>query len=78
LDVDLAEPTYEGLRRFWPRLSPGGIILVDDCRDCAEQRWLARIGYERFCQENGLTPKMRYGFGIVEKSSDSPGTSGLI
>jgi hypothetical protein len=77
LDVDLAEPTYEGLRRFWPRLSPGGVILVDDCLDCVEQRWFARIGYERFCIENGITPLMRYGFGVIEKAPASPGLLGL-
>jgi predicted O-methyltransferase YrrM len=69
LDVDLAEPTHAALKRFWPRLSAGGIILVDDCLDCPEQRWFARIGFERFCAEEGLEPRMRYGFGFLEKPS---------
>lgn len=30
LDADLYLPTAEGLRYFWPRLSPGGFILVHD------------------------------------------------
>ena len=30
LDVDLYEPTLEGLRYFWPRLSPGGYLLLHD------------------------------------------------
>ena len=28
LDIDLSEPTYASLGRIWPRLSPGGVILV--------------------------------------------------
>jgi hypothetical protein len=30
LDVDLYEPTLEGLKFFWPRLVDGGAIVVDD------------------------------------------------
>jgi len=30
LDVDLANPTKAGLEFFYPRLSPGGIILIHD------------------------------------------------
>ncbi len=67
LDVDLDEPTYAGLKIFWPRLSPGGVIVIDDCRDDAKQRWLARLGFERFCREEGLPFTVRYGFGVLEK-----------
>jgi hypothetical protein len=67
LDVDLDEPTYAALKIFWPRLSQGGIILVDDCANDSEQVWRARFGYSRFCEEMGLDPEFRYGFGIVEK-----------
>ena len=31
LDVDLYEPVKVGLEKIYPRLSPGGIIVVDDC-----------------------------------------------
>jgi O-methyltransferase len=67
LDVDLDEPTYSALKIFWPLLSPGGIILVDDCANDASQVWRARFGYSRFCEETGITPEFRYGFGIAEK-----------
>jgi hypothetical protein len=67
LDVDLAEPTYVALKRIYPRLSEGGVILVDDCRQDPGQRWQARVGYQRFCDENGLGYQNRYGFGVVEK-----------
>lgn len=67
LDVDLAEPTYRGLQRFWPRLVPGGIIYVDDCPEGYD--WKARVGYSRFCAENGLAERYEYGFGVVERSA---------
>jgi hypothetical protein len=69
VDVDLAIPTYSALSTFYPRLSPGGIILVDDCRPDVAQRWRAQDGYERFCTENGLRPTLRYGFGVVEANN---------
>lgn len=31
IDVDIAEPTEAALRKLMPRMSEGGIILVDDC-----------------------------------------------
>ena len=30
LDMDLYEPTIEGLRFFYPRMSEGGVILIHD------------------------------------------------
>lgn len=30
IDVDLEQPTYDSLAFFYPRLNPGGIILLDD------------------------------------------------
>lgn len=44
LDVDLALPIYEGLKKLYSRLAPGGVILVDDCPQ--ECDWRARQGYE--------------------------------
>jgi hypothetical protein len=63
LDVDLTEPSYVALNRFWPRLTPGGVILVDDCQEPCS--WKARLGYARFCEENGIEEKYRYGMGLV-------------
>ena len=67
LDVDLSEPTYAALVKFYPRLTDGGIILVDDCSDEPEQIWRARMGYKRFCSEHGLTERFEYGLGVIEK-----------
>jgi hypothetical protein len=30
LDVDLAEPSRQSLEFLWPRLNPGGVIVIDD------------------------------------------------
>lgn len=30
IDVDLYEPTLEALKFFWPRVVPGGMIVIDD------------------------------------------------
>jgi len=30
MDVDLHDPTLEGLKYFYPRLSPGGVIIIHD------------------------------------------------
>lgn len=49
LDVDFAEATLEGLRYFWPRLSPGGYLLLHDWGNPGlpgPQKALAR-----YCQE---------------------------
>ena len=67
LDIDLAEPTYQTLKRFWPRVAPGGVILVDDCPE--EHDWKARIGFSRFCQEAGLPEQYRHGMGILVKGA---------
>ena len=66
LDVDLDVPTYEGLALIWPRLSPGGIVLVDDC--AAEDNPFpgARAGYQRFIHVHGLQERYFMGMGILE------------
>jgi hypothetical protein len=54
------------LQRFWPRMVAGGAaIYVDDCP--ADYDWKARIGYEKFCGEAGLTPRYEYGLGVLYK-----------
>ena len=30
MDVDLYNPTFEGLKYFYPKLSPGGVIIIHD------------------------------------------------
>lgn len=69
LDVDLEIPTYEGLKRLYPRLSPGGVILVDDCSREPAQKWRAYHGFRQFCEEMGLEPRLDAGLGVVEAAA---------
>jgi O-methyltransferase len=63
LDVDLAQPIYEGLKKLYLRLVKGGVIVVDDCPESCF--WKARQGYEQFCAEFGITPHYENGTGLV-------------
>lgn len=66
LDVDLELPIYHGATKLFPRLAPGGIILVDDCPEGYD--WVgARQGYQRFVRENALPETYLFGMGIIEK-----------
>lgn len=64
LDVDLLEPIYEGLKKIYPRVEMGGIVLVDDCEG---EMWQGRKGYEKFMEEIGKEPEYSYGMGILRK-----------
>ena len=69
LDVDLKVPIYEGLKRIYPNLVPGGVILVDDCTDGTS--WVGAIhGYKQFVNEYGLSEKYFMSFGVVEKDPE--------
>lgn len=65
VDVDLVEPTLVSLRRFWPRISRGGAVLVDDCAE--NSSWKARVAYAEFCKAEGIEPDYRYGMGLLIK-----------
>lgn len=39
VDVDIYEPTLASFRYFYPRLSPGGIIVCDDFGPWPEKKW---------------------------------------
>jgi hypothetical protein len=68
LDVDLSEPTCEGLKRLsLRRRAPDGIICVDDCP--SDYNWKARIGYQRFIEEAGLPEIYRHGMGVIVKQA---------
>ena len=66
IDVDLKFPVYEGLRRLYPKLAVGGIVVVDDC---AHPDWPgAREGYSEFVREAGLEEEFLLGMGIVRRA----------
>lgn len=71
IDVDLSQPVHAALSKVYPRLSPGGVILVDDCPD--DSSWRARMGYRRFATERGLTERYEFGMGVLA----NPSTWGL-
>ena len=65
LDVDLESPINAGLEKVYPRMVPGGIVLVDDCEE--EGAWRgARRGYRRFVEGAGLPETYDSGFGVIE------------
>jgi hypothetical protein len=64
VDVDLEIPVYESLRRVFPRLESGGIILIDDCPD--RTTWAgARIGYAKFIGEIEADEQYSMGMGVL-------------
>jgi SAM-dependent methyltransferase len=72
VDVDLEQPIYEGLRKIYPLLAPGGIILVDDCP--VGTSWAgARAGYQRFVGETGLPEVYFSGLGLIERPVETIG-----
>lgn len=56
LDVDLYRPTISALRRIWPMLSPGGIIVVDDCKQ-GNQWDGAMQAYSEFTKTEKIPPR---------------------
>jgi O-methyltransferase len=59
IDVDIAEPTDAALRKIMPRMSTGGVVLVDDCDQVPFKG--ARIAVEKICQ----SVEYRFGMGII-------------
>jgi O-methyltransferase len=57
LDLDLYEPTKYALRKIYDAMSPGGIVVIDDCQ--ADTPWDgAYQAYEEFLIENDLPKKI--------------------
>lgn len=52
LDPDLYEPTLEGLRYFYPRLAPGGRILIHDYTSCQFEG--VKMAVDEYCRVHGL------------------------
>jgi O-methyltransferase len=52
IDCDIYEPVLQGLRFFWPRLQPGGMIFI---HDYSSGFWPgATKAVDEFCQESGV------------------------
>lgn len=52
LDPDLYEPTFEGLRYFYPRLAPGGRILIHDYTSCQFEG--VKMAVDEYCRAHEL------------------------
>ena len=52
LDADLFEPIYQGLKFFYPRLTPGGYLFIHDFNN--EGYKGARMAVEQFCREENI------------------------
>jgi hypothetical protein len=60
LDVDLYKPTLKALRQLWPAMSPGGVIVIDDCNE-ADLRWDgADQAYKEFAAEIGAPVRIEH------------------
>jgi O-methyltransferase len=53
LDVALYRPTLAALEKTWPKLSPGGLIVVSNCKN-GNSFDGAMQGYSEFVQKHGL------------------------
>ena len=53
LDPDLYEPTLAGLRAFWPKLVPGGLILIHDYNSAQFKG--VKKAVQLFCAEENLS-----------------------
>lgn len=67
LDVDLYKPISMILPGLYAALSPGGVIVVDDC--CPNPKWEgAFIAYKEFMMARGEAPEVAAGkLGIIRK-----------
>jgi hypothetical protein len=54
LDVDIYQPTKIALEKLWPLMSPGGVIVIDDCRPSKNFDG-ALQAYTEFCQTRNLS-----------------------
>lgn len=74
IDVDLYLPTKAALEKLWPLLSPGGVIIVDDCHQGHVYDG-SRQAMEEFCAARGLHFEMvETKLGILRQSAASIGS----
>ncbi|MDN3358949.1 class I SAM-dependent methyltransferase [Actinomadura sp. DC4] len=73
VDVDLSQPVYAALRKVWPLMAPGGMVLVDDCD--LRTGFRARDGFQRFCAEFALAEDYTYGMGVLRREPAQTSTA---
>ena len=52
IDMNTAVPELEAMRYFWPKVVPGGIVLLDDYGFVGHEQ--QREAHDRFAMENGF------------------------
>ncbi|MDU9048396.1 MAG: TylF/MycF/NovP-related O-methyltransferase [Candidatus Electrothrix sp. Rat3] len=72
-DVDLYHPTITALPQLYQQLSPGGILIIDDC--IPDNRFDgAYQAYEEFCATNNFTSEIvEEKLGVIRKISETQG-----
>ncbi|MDQ3766514.1 MAG: TylF/MycF family methyltransferase [Actinomycetota bacterium] len=73
IDVDLYQPILAALRWFYPRLSPGGYLLVHDYNN--DEYMGVKHALRQFGEETGVTWSLlpdRRGSAIITKGSANP------
>ena len=70
LDVDLYRPTKKALRELYGVLTPGGMMVVDDC-DSSNIRWDGSDeAYKEFMKEIDQPPQIIHGkLGVIRKAA---------
>ncbi len=71
IDVDLHDPTYASLDYFFPRVVPGGAIVIDDYGFPA---WPGcKTATHAFCEKHGVrVVPLPYGNAVIVKRGDGP------
>ncbi|MCW0447183.1 TylF/MycF family methyltransferase [Xanthomonas sacchari] len=68
LDVDLYRPTKKAIPELYEILSPGGILIVDDCNPTSTKWDGAYQAYIEFVESINATPRIRHGkLGVIHK-----------
>jgi O-methyltransferase len=70
LDLDLYPPMIDVLPKLYCNLSPGGVMLVDDC--AGDELWDGSlVAYEEFIRQAGLAREIVLGkIGVIRKAND--------
>lgn len=67
LDVDLYLPVKDTLPKIFQHLSPGGILVIDDCKPNCD--WDGSyLAYQEFCQRNNMKEEIHHEkIGVLRK-----------
>jgi SAM-dependent methyltransferase len=70
LDVDLYIPIRDSLPRIYDAMSPGGVLIVDDCRP--NDMWDGALrAYEEFIKAKGIPREIVYEkLGVIRKTTE--------